>query len=67
MIDAIDGSFIPNPPQVNYLLLDNFDENFLDSPQDYGIIGYEIIGEIHKIYFKNFIELMNFFTRHHYS
>jgi hypothetical protein len=66
MIDAIDGSFVANPPEVFYLLLDNFDEHFLDEPTEYGIIGYQILGNIHKVWFKNFQTLMEFFTRHHF-
>lgn len=60
MIDAIDGYFIPEPPIDNYLILDNFDEHFLDEPKEYGIIGYSIIGEFHKIYFKNRARMMKF-------
>lgn len=60
MIDAIDGSFVSEPPIDNYLILDNFDEHFLDEPKEYGIIGYEIKGEFHKIYFKNKNRMIKF-------
>lgn len=53
-------SFIPSFDDKNYLILDNFDEHFLDVPEEYGIIGYSIIGEFHKIYFKSRNDLFNF-------
>lgn len=56
-LDAIDGSFISVPPANPYLLIDNFDEHFLDEPQEYGIVAYEVLNcggvPIHRVYFKN--------------
>lgn len=44
----------------NYLILDNFDEHYLDIPEEYGIVGYSIIGQFHKIYFKNKNKMIKF-------
>jgi len=60
MISAIKDSFISAPNNKNYLILDNFDEHYLDEPQEYGIIGYSIIGQFHKIYFNSREDLFNF-------
>jgi hypothetical protein len=66
MIDAIDGSFIANPPKRNNALFGDFDERLLNVPTKYGIIGYQIIGNHHQVWFKNFTHLWDFITIHHH-
>lgn len=53
-------SFIPSFDEKNYLILDNFDEHYLDAPEEYGIAAYSIIGQFHKIYFMSREDLFNF-------
>jgi hypothetical protein len=46
---------------IHSLIIENLDENILDAPKEYGIIGYKILGDnLHKIYFKNRARLIRF-------
>ena len=53
-------SFIPSLDNKNYLIFDNFEEHYLDAPEEYGIVAHSIIGRFHKIYFKSREDLFNF-------
>jgi hypothetical protein len=46
---------------VYSFIVENLDEHILDAPQEYGIIGYNNLGNnLHKIYFKNSVRRKRF-------
>ena len=51
---------------MNYLILDNFNENYLDYPEEYGITGFQIIEDFHKIFFKNKERMIRFLREEDY-
>lgn len=52
ILDALDGFFIADEGfDMPYLIIDNFDEHFLDQPSQYGIVAYKIEGKYTWVYF----------------